>query len=260
MKQISFCTTCKNRFHQISKTLPANLEDNRRHKDRVEFVVVDFGSIDGLGEWLLANFRQELDDGYLRYYFTDKMVNWHASVAKNTAHYYACGEFLVNLDGDNFTGRNGGAYVINQFSKYGNKLLLHQYNGMPGQGTFGRIGMHRQFFHIIGGYDESFEPMGCQDVDLIRRLYEFGLTYRCFTHPKYLRSIPNTKQESIKYCGSSLPWVEMERRNERRSRANIYAGDLIVNHGSFGYRRDVFTYSNGKMVRLAGIQDSLIQD
>lgn len=28
--KISFCITCKNRLYQIKKTLPQNLEDNRR--------------------------------------------------------------------------------------------------------------------------------------------------------------------------------------------------------------------------------------
>ena len=34
--KISFCITCKNRFYQIKKTLPQNLEDNRRLQEIVE--------------------------------------------------------------------------------------------------------------------------------------------------------------------------------------------------------------------------------
>ena len=47
---LSFCITCKNRLHQISKTLPQNLKDNK-NKD-IEFILVDFSSKDGLKEYV----------------------------------------------------------------------------------------------------------------------------------------------------------------------------------------------------------------
>lgn len=213
----------------------------------IEFVIVDFGSRDGLQNWVLSNYRKELDEGYLRYFFTNRMEGWHASIAKNTAHYYARGEILINLDGDNFTGRDGGAYINDQFLKYGDKLLSHQYDGVQGQGTYGRIGMYSKFFHKIGGYDESFHPMGHQDLDLIRRLEEFGLTYKRFDNPEYARSIHNTKAESIKHCDSTLSWGQMERANARLSLTNLSTGNLIANGGIFGYRNDVFTWRNGQI-------------
>jgi glycosyltransferase involved in cell wall biosynthesis len=254
MKRISFCITCKNRFHQISQTLPLNLADNKDHRDMIEFVVVDFSSRDGLQDWIFSNFREPLDEGYLRYIFTDEMKTWHASIAKNTAHYHASGEYLMNLDGDNFTGSNGGMYIYDQFLKYGDKLLFHQHNGIRGGGTCGRIGMHRRFFHEIGGYDESFEPMGNQDVDLIRRLREFGLTYKCFPGGDFPKALTNSKTESIQFCRPGLTWEQMERKNARISRLNIYTGNLIANGGVFGYRKNILTYRNGRMVNADEVE------
>lgn len=109
---ISFCITCKNRIHQIRQTLKQNLDDNRLHRDFVEFVLVDFGSKDGLRDWVFNNFSVELASGYLKYYYTENLPHWHASVAKNTAHLCASGDILVNLDCDNFTGLWGGVMVI----------------------------------------------------------------------------------------------------------------------------------------------------
>lgn len=43
---LSFCITCKNRLAQIKQTLRQNLEDNRYGRDKIEFVLVDFGSTD----------------------------------------------------------------------------------------------------------------------------------------------------------------------------------------------------------------------
>src|SRR4051812_49289287 len=88
-KKLSFCITCKNRFHQISETLPVNLADNATDVDDVEFVLLDFDSRDGLKEWVINNFQSELESGYLKFLFTDAVPNWHAAIAKNTAHLYS---------------------------------------------------------------------------------------------------------------------------------------------------------------------------
>lgn len=248
MKQISFCITCKNRFHQISQTLGVNLEDNKADNERVEFVVVDFGSTDGLRDWILQHFQEELRQGYLNYYFTDQMKTWHASLAKNTAHYYAKGTFLVNLDCDNFTGKNGGAYVHSQFLRYGEKLLIHQFNGSkPDNGAYGRIAMHSRYFRELGGYDECFEPMGNQDSDLLTRLRDFGLIYKRFNDPEYSQAIPNTKAAGIQFCESRLSWGQMDRKNHKTSAYNIHTGRLRANHGIFGYRDRMFKYLNNEL-------------
>ena len=118
LTSLSFCITCKNRIHQIRQTLQKNLDDNRSHQDMIEFVLVDFGSTDGLKKWILSNFYQELSSGYLRYYYTDELPLWHASIAKNTAHSLARNNILVNLDCDNYTGRMGGNFVIQTFIKH----------------------------------------------------------------------------------------------------------------------------------------------
>jgi hypothetical protein len=242
VKTISFCITCKNRFHQISQTLPSNLRDNRKDKDRIEFILVDFGSTDSLQDWICANFSEDLDEGYLKYYYTTEMPDWSAPVAKNTAHLLSTGEFLINLDCDNLTGKNGGVYIYNQFQRFGPKLVTHQFSGEWTDGSYGRIGMHRQYFFAIGGYDESFAPMGQQDTDLINRLFEFGLAYKKINNPRYNRAIRNSKEESIKYCNSQFSYYQMNLHNSRLSRLNLYAGKIITNEGSFGIRKDVYEY------------------
>ena len=247
-KKISFCITCKNRLHQIGETLKENLDANKEHEEMLEFVLVDFGSTDGLQSWILTHFREQLESGYLKYFFTTGLPHWDASRAKNTAHFLASGDFLVGLDCDNYVGKGGGAFVQSKKEKYGDRLLMHQWNGVYAGGTFGRIGMRRVYFDMVGGYDESFEPMGYQDGDLLGRLHELGLEYRSFRNTDYAYAIPNEKSDSIKFCDSALSWAEMNLRNKQRSITNIRSGKLLANNGVYGIRQGVLQYSGGNML------------
>lgn len=250
MKKLSFCITCKNRLYQISKTLPVNLYHNLSNNDDIEFVLFDFGSNDGLQKWIISNFKDELTNGYLSYFYTDCLSVWHASKAKNTAHYYSRGEILVNLDCDNYTGKDGGLFVLKNFDRYGNSLLLHQFSGIYPDGSFGRIGMKRGFFIKVGGYDESFLPMGYQDVDILKRLYLLGLNYELINDPKYNRAIPNTKNESMRSVNSRLTYKQMNRLNYHTSNFNINNGRIILDHSAIGIRENIYKYQNNEIVSL----------
>lgn len=247
--RLSFCITCKNRFHQIRETLPINLSDNFYFQDLIEFVVVDFGSNDGLADWVLNSFTNELDSGYLAYFFTDELPFWHASIAKNTAHYLASNELLVNLDCDNYTGRFGGKYVIKNFIKYGLNIVHHQFSQCYGDGTYGRIGLTKTFFEQLGGYDESFEPMGFQDVDLILRAQQIGLTYINEYKPQYTTAIVNSKEDKIKNCNKSMSYDEMNSRNYERSVQNIENGKFTANDGRYGIRKNIFNHKEKERLK-----------
>lgn len=245
--RLSFCITCKNRFYQIKETLPKNLIDNMIFKEVIEFVLVDFGSKDGLKEWVLSTFPHELEEGYLAYYYTDELPSWHASVAKNTSHFFASNDLLVNLDCDNYTGRFGGKFVIKNFMKYGVGIVTHQFSGEYGDGTYGRIGLSKLLFNRIGGYDESFQPMGFQDSDLIQRAKFIGLKYKNCYNSQYAYSMINSVAEKIKYCNSELSYDEMNLLNFKKSNENIQAGKFIANEGLFGIRKNVFNHLGKEM-------------
>jgi hypothetical protein len=249
MLTLSFCITCKNRFHQIEKTLKQNLDDNRMHKDRIEFILVDFDSTDGLHDWVAENFKDEINDGYLKYYYTEELPFWHASIAKNTAHLLANNEILVNLDCDNYTGYHGGEFVLQQFSQSPGTMLLHQFSGQASDGSFGRIGVHRHRFFDIGGYDESMNPMSIQDYDLIMRLQTLGIKYVCCSDERYGKTIPNTKEEGILYTGSELDYMSMLVKNRQISEKNLSEGKFAVNNGEWGIRKNIFDV-NGLAVEI----------
>lgn len=236
---LSFCITCMNRFYQIEKTLKQNLDDNRMFKHLIEFILVDFSFDDELECWIKSTFRNYLKCGYLKYFRTNELKQWHASIAKNTSHFHASNDILVNLDCDNYTGRNGGKFIIQQFLKHKNDIVLHQFGGDPADGSFGRIGVKRRFFELIGGYDESFEPMGYQDGDLIERLQQIGLQYVLKSNEPYNQAIRNTKTESILHVGSSRNWNEMDQINRQTSKKNIQNGILRANCSTPGIPKNL---------------------
>jgi len=167
---LSYCITCKNQIHQIKQTLFQNMEDNRDSKDFVEFVLVDFGSDDGLQQWIIDNFISEIEEGYLKYYYTEEMQLWHDSIAKNTSHRLAKNDIVVHLDCDNFTGKNGGRFLIEQIKKYGwDKTILYQSGNESGNGPYEQISLSKSNFYKLGGYDESMEYSGSHEKDLLIR-------------------------------------------------------------------------------------------
>ena len=193
-------------------------------------MLVDFGSTDGLHEWVKENFVDEMEAGYLKYYYTEELPFWHASIAKNTAHTLAMHRIVVNLDCDNFTGKDGGLFVIDSMLKYGHaKTVLHQFSNEPGDGTYGRIAMSKDNFLRLGGYDESFEPAGYQDRDLLLRAQLMGI--QCISRPDaaYSKAIANTVEETVAYISSALSREEMSERNYHLSLKNITSGNLKAN-------------------------------
>ena len=67
-----------NRFHQIEQTLIKNLEDNWEDRDKVEFVLMDLSSKDGFRRWIREqDLSKYTENGYLRYYETDILDEWH---------------------------------------------------------------------------------------------------------------------------------------------------------------------------------------
>jgi hypothetical protein len=221
---VSVCTTCFNRFAQLKEVFDANLAELER---------CDFA------EWVILNFSAEPDDldafmqerlpqlpNRVVYAKNRRPMPWHLSVAKNLAHRQGRGAMLFNLDCDNLLGDATTAVGTHHWS---GAKLVHLWSGKFGDGTCGRVAVSRPLFYELGGYDESFHPMGFQDRDLIQRGMAAGI--RCVFHAcgPHL-AIPNSKEESVKYCDlGGKTWTDFDRANQARSASNIAAGRLRAN-------------------------------
>jgi len=193
-KRISLCISCRNRLWQIQQTLSENLSSLDAD---MEIVLVDYGSSDGLSDWVWAHFESHIREGMLTFFQVTNPVTWSSPKAKNLAHRLAKGSYLFNADADNFFTPTD-CRLIRDAAVTG--LPSHQWSGHYGDGSFGRIGLSQAAFLDIGGYDENLLPMGTQDKDLLARLG--ALDDRFFKLPPPMKpAIPNTPGDKVKEMG-----------------------------------------------------------
>ena len=244
-KKLTFVMALMNRFHQIEETLIKNLEDNWEDRDDVEFVLMDINSKDRFREWIREqNLTKYTECGYLRYYESDVLDQWHASIGKNTATHQAQGRIVVTLDCDNYTGYRGGRFVITQFEQHDYKCVVHQFDWNPQNGNFGRIAMTKEKFNEIGGYDQSLMPMGYQDWDIIKRAEASGCKYGNPTDADFNQAIENEGGKELSMANQKdehkeMGWVEMNRINKLKCHINLYKKKHTANNGYYGIRSNV---------------------
>jgi predicted glycosyltransferase involved in capsule biosynthesis len=222
--KISFCTTCKQRLWQLRHTFRPNLEAILTDGFS-EIVLLNYNSQDGLDDWI-RQFRPEIEAGLLRYIHERTETHFHCSKAKNLAHFASTGDFVVNLDADNYIGDTIPAFRNAWRNHY--DTVIHGFCGDYSDGTYGRIGLSKRYFLALGGYDEEMLSFGHQDRDLIRRAEAFGLR-RLLLKQDGIPALKNDYRDKMKFSGSTYSYGEMATINSARSDESICSGRLAAN-------------------------------
>jgi hypothetical protein len=221
---ISFCTTCCNRYYQFRETYSKNIFVINALRT-VEWVIINYNSSDEIHDFMMSELKTCTER--VVYGRVAAHVPWHASRAKNLAHNMARGKILVNLDCDNYV-YDTPSIIMGYFAN--GCRILHLWSGVKRDGTYGRIAIDRDLFLELGGYDESFEPMGYQDTDLLLRARALGNPLFSFRIQSNA-ALANTKLESVANCGPDANWQLYNDANAERSRNNIINGNLRANRG-----------------------------
>jgi hypothetical protein len=101
--------------------------------------------------------------------------------AKNMAHRLAIEEgcnVLVNIDADNFAGRDFDQYAAEELAQGDDFLWALMKKGEMHRGISGRIAVTSRAFLSAGGYDEFYSEWGPDDKDFKVRLRRIGFTGR----------------------------------------------------------------------------------
>ena len=228
--KISFCITCMNRLFQLKQTIFKNLQDNASYPN-CEFIIVNYNSQDGLHEWVAENLKAEIETGRIKYFHTKEAPGWHAAHAKNIAHFLAAGDVVVNLDGDNFTGKDFAFYINYLYQTHPGQDLLLNFKKDKYYGTYGRICMTRKAFTSLGGYDEDLHAIGGEDTDLVERGIAYHLPYHNIEIENFLKYIENTNNERVKNTTLSNSFAYYNKINKDKTEQRVASHDLIANVG-----------------------------
>lgn len=188
---VSFVTTCKGRRWQLEQTLATNLETLK--KDH-ELVLLDYHSGDDILSYIKANFGKYLANGQLVYYqlATPKRY-FEMAYAKNVAHLLGQGRVLFSLDADNFIGDD-----IDYVDSIVDNVIYTPdiYPGCMG-GIYGRIGLTKNTFLMLNGYNENFSNVEGEDGNMVTRASIKGCYIR--KSPVKAKCVDNTSDDKLKF-------------------------------------------------------------
>lgn len=227
--KIAFCTTCKGRIQHVQRVLAKNIWDNPG-PDSI-FVLLDYNSDDGLGDFIKEEFSAAMACGKLVYYRNNEAMRFKMAHAKNMAHRAAIREgadILVNLDADNFTGEGFADYVQQAFERTQldpQEIFLwsRMIKGVLPRGITGRIVVTRNAFLIVGGYDEKYETHSPDDKDFNMRLRRLGYCAQEID-PYYLQAVNHTDKMRFREYPSA----------RETTNGNVSPVARVVNYGNIG--------------------------
>lgn len=227
-KSISICTTCMGRLHDIEATFIKNIKDNINYP-KIEFVLLDYGSLDGLNKWARNNLPHYIEKGIVNYYrmIQPSIPHYYSMThSRNLAFKLAQGEIVNNVDADHYTGYEF-AYAINQIAnQFPTKIVFAKSK----QKNRGRLGFYRkEFIKNLGGYDENIKGYGWDDKDLMYRATKQG--FHVVTYGGQFCRLTNDHQRHPTDNYKTMDWKGTQRLNTTISLFNILAGRLKANQG-----------------------------
>ena len=231
-KSISICTTCMNRLRDLRRTLPQNIDDNPY--ERAEFVVLDYGSVDGMSEWAKTFLAEHIVSGKVTYYRCES-DRYRPSHARNVSFRLATGEIIVNVDADNFVGK-GFLHKINQCMSLRDRRIMAVSNQflLPNSQRLllkGRFAMYKDDLVELGGYDEKLDEIGYsnEDLDLIMRAMMLRFNFARFPSIHVNDRIDTPKEDKIKHMASQKTISELGFMNQMAIRQKLGRHQTIVN-------------------------------
>jgi predicted O-methyltransferase YrrM/GT2 family glycosyltransferase len=172
VKKISFVTACMGRLHHLKLTLPYNLQAVRNAMVDFEWIIVDWDSKDGLGDWLWEQFPEEIDKGEIVHLKFEDKKYFDRPGTRNRGIEAATGDVIMIADADNFFSLRFILESIYHLERYENVFVNRGYLYSVG----GKVAAHRKaWLETVGLFDESLQGWGWEDTDWKSRAIGAGL-------------------------------------------------------------------------------------
>ena len=164
---ISLCIPCKNRTHDLKKTMPFIIEA-ARVSPPIEIMILDYNSDDNLADYANELKNEDLGkDNFISYAKFTGRKTYHIAHAYNLSVRCAVGEVIVILGTDIIISVDYLKFIREAFEKeavvWACPLDLK-----------GIIAITKKEFNDTGGYDERFEFYGPEDKEFDLRLNRRG--------------------------------------------------------------------------------------
>lgn len=218
---ISLCTPVMNRLDDLKRTMPYRI-DAAMASLPVEFCIVDYGSRDGLKDYVDSlTLPEEIVLKYARY----ETRYYHQAHAYNLAVLLAGGEYFSLMGAD--------TYPHVAYFDYVRRLAEAGLDWMEDGRYKGAIACRFSAFVEAGGYDERFEFYGSEDRELAARLERRGLKKASLP----MGSIGNFyTPDDVKMANYRLKLskAESSKRMQPYYEESIASGRLVANPQGWG--------------------------
>lgn len=214
---ISLCTVVMNRKDHILQTLKYNIRIVRKFKGVVDINLIDYNSKDGLKEYLFKEkwFLKALEDGILKYYWNNDASFYHRTLPKNIIHFLSKGEYLFNIDADNYITESYLTFCILEIKASNNIYFRPSHSSH--EGSFGRIGINRKDFKEIGGYNLKIKNYGFEDTEITLRLRKRGVKQVLI--PSHLVQKVINHDDELRFANEKLAFDEISKfESDRKNR------------------------------------------
>lgn len=186
------------RLHHLSQTLPSNLDNTASYGNR-EFILLNYGSKDGLHEWVRDNLRPWVDRGIVKYYRTKEPQFFIATRAKNIAHRQGTGDILCNLDADNFVLEGFAEWLASTMADPKCIVNAPSADIFNVEGSCGKIAVHREHFYSVNGYNEDINMgWGWDDTDFQYRARKHNDLVLVESGKKWSRAIYHGNEDRVR--------------------------------------------------------------
>ena len=161
---LSIIITCRARLHHLKQTIGHLLG----HAG-VEVIVVDYSCPDGTATWLKKNHPS------VKVVEFPSATSFHKAHACNLGASYAVADRLMFVDADVFVGVD-----LIKFAQNCTDLSDVFYVRRDDPEAYGTFVCPKNFFELIGGFDEAMQGWGGEDFDLYFRLAREGCAERAY--------------------------------------------------------------------------------
>jgi len=221
---ISIVTTCMDRCSCIKQTYKKNIDDSLSYPN-VEFVLINYNSKDDLDGYVRNNLIGYIESGILNYYRTNEPKYYSMCHSRNIGFTMAKGEIVCSVDADHYINK-GFPERINSLANIFHEKTVFCKSKHKNRGRL--CFRKKEFFEMLGGYDEAIKGYGFDDQDLLCRAARLG-----FKIVKFGGDFCRITEDHRRHPGKNYEehWRYTQRKNSLISLLNIKLGILKANEG-----------------------------